>query len=135
MGTAYADDSEPFALRSLVRSALFMVCIIHTDMGVLKPIRVPLPETAVGYAPVMTVFWKPPSVPGAAIFAVWDGTTFGDVTQTAFPDGRGRVPSSRVAQTISRPLAPMSGPEPKARSTWKPGPGSIMPGSCWRKGA
>ncbi len=39
----------------------------------------------------MALVWKPPSVPGAAIFAVWDGTTFGYVTETAFADGRWRV--------------------------------------------
>ena len=31
----------------------------------------------------MPVYWKPPSVPGAAQFAYWDGAVFGYVTQTA----------------------------------------------------
>lgn len=39
----------------------------------------------------MPVTWKPPSVPGAAQFALWDGATFAYVTRTAFPDGRWRI--------------------------------------------
>ncbi|APG04970.1 hypothetical protein BJI69_14420 [Luteibacter rhizovicinus DSM 16549] len=37
----------------------------------------------------MTVIWKPPSIPGAAQFAQWDGATFGLVRE--MPDGRWRA--------------------------------------------
>jgi hypothetical protein len=39
----------------------------------------------------MPVYWKPPSVEGAAQFAYWDGAVFGFVTQTAHRDGRWRI--------------------------------------------
>lgn len=38
-----------------------------------------------------TVTWKPPSIPGAAQFALWDGALFGYVTQTAYRDDRWRI--------------------------------------------
>ena len=39
----------------------------------------------------MPVYWKPPSVEGAAQFAYWGESLFGYVTQTAFRDGRWRI--------------------------------------------
>lgn len=39
----------------------------------------------------MSVTWKPPSIPGAAQFAYWDGALFGYVTSTSWPVNPWRI--------------------------------------------
>jgi hypothetical protein len=58
----------------------------------------------------MTVIWKPPSIPGAAQFAQWNGATFGLVREMAdgrwrasvFPDGQSHHDKGALAATESQ---------------------------------